>query len=594
MKTAVLYARVSSKEQEREGFSIPAQLKLLREYAVRNDLRLVSEFVDVETAKTSGRQNFGEMVKFFKHNRDCRIVLVEKTDRLYRNLRDAVTLEDLDIEIHLVKEGQIISKDAKSQTKLIHGMHLVLARHYIENLREEVKKGMREKAEQGMYPGRAPFGYRNNIVERKIEIHLHNAPIVQRIFELYASSQHSLADLRRVIQAETGKTFSKSYLHTMLTNPLYIGNFVWGERTYRGTHNIFLDPMLYDRVQAVLAGHNKPKYRKQEIAFRGLLTCAEDHCAITAELKKGKYVYYRCTGFRGKCNTPRFREEEMSSNLGAILKDIHIPEEVLLPLEESLNSDQERCQTEAAGQRSSLTQRLAGIRKRMDQAYQDKLDGKIPEDFWERKMSEWRAEEQQVQMAINALRDFSADRLLSAKRILELANKAYSLYLTRNPAEQAKLLRLVLLNCSIDGVNVYPVYRKPFDLIFARARNEEWSGREDFEPPAPWSRTRFRGPFGGFNVEVDAPSAWKRSLPECGQREYIVRHSLPILNNELQRFGVGPRPAPCSCALSILLLDLRLIHWKARESASRPRSNASKGTSSAASSRWRKVGLISA
>jgi site-specific DNA recombinase len=108
MKTAVFYARVSSKEQEREGFSIPAQLKLLREYASRNDVRCVKEFVDIETAKCSGRQNFEEMVKFFKHNHDCRIVLVEKTDRLYRNLRDAVTLEDLDIEIHLIKEGHSI------------------------------------------------------------------------------------------------------------------------------------------------------------------------------------------------------------------------------------------------------------------------------------------------------------------------------------------------------------------------------------------------------------------------------------------------------------------------------------------------------
>jgi len=166
MKKAFVYARVSSKEQEREGFSIPAQLKLLHEYAARNDLRLLKEFVDIETAKTTGRQSFDEMVQFLKNNRDCRTVLVEKTDRLYRNLRDAVTLEDLDIEIHLVKEGQIISKDAKSQTKLIHGMHLVLARHYIENLREEVKKGMREKAEQGIYPSRPPLGYRNNKAER--------------------------------------------------------------------------------------------------------------------------------------------------------------------------------------------------------------------------------------------------------------------------------------------------------------------------------------------------------------------------------------------------------------------------------------------
>jgi site-specific DNA recombinase len=142
MKTAVTYARVSSKEQEREGFSIPAQLKLLRDYAFRNGFSIVKEFIDIETAKTSGRQNFGQMVQFFSKNRDCRVVLVEKTDRLYRNFRDAVTLEDLDLEIHLVKEGQIISKEAKSQAKLIHGMQLVLARNYIENLREEVKKGM--------------------------------------------------------------------------------------------------------------------------------------------------------------------------------------------------------------------------------------------------------------------------------------------------------------------------------------------------------------------------------------------------------------------------------------------------------------------
>ena len=200
MKNAILYARVSSKEQEREGFSIPAQLKLLREYASHNDFSIVREFVDIETAKTSGRQKFTEMVQFFTKNRDRRVVLVEKTDRLYRNFRDAVTLEDLDVEIHLVKEGQIISKDTKSQAKLIHGMQLVLARNYIENLREEVKKGMREKAEQGIYPGRAPLGYRNNRGDRTIEVHPENATIVRRIFELYASGQYSLSELKKMLR----------------------------------------------------------------------------------------------------------------------------------------------------------------------------------------------------------------------------------------------------------------------------------------------------------------------------------------------------------------------------------------------------------
>jgi len=219
MKTAVLYARVSSKDQEREGYSIPAQLKLLREYAARNEITIVQEFVDVETAKTTGRRRFGEMVHFFEQNLNCRRVIVEKTDRLYRNFRDCVTLEDLEVEIHLVKEGQVIEKNARSQTKLIHGMQTVIARHYIENLREEVRKGMREKAEEGIYPSRPPLGYRNNKLEHTIEIDSQKAPVAKRIFELYATGKYSLASLRKLIQAEFGKKLAKGYLHRLLRNP---------------------------------------------------------------------------------------------------------------------------------------------------------------------------------------------------------------------------------------------------------------------------------------------------------------------------------------------------------------------------------------
>jgi site-specific DNA recombinase len=104
---AAVYARVSSKEQEKEGFSIPAQLKLLRGYAEDHSLTVIQEFVDVETAKRIGRPGFTAMVAFFKKHgkgksseHTCRTLLVEKTDRLYRNLKDWVTLDDLDLEIY--------------------------------------------------------------------------------------------------------------------------------------------------------------------------------------------------------------------------------------------------------------------------------------------------------------------------------------------------------------------------------------------------------------------------------------------------------------------------------------------------------------
>src|SRR3984893_12494076 len=67
----VLYARVSSKDQEKEGFSIPAQLRLLRDYAANKGFVIAQEFTDVETAKASGRTNFNEMLLYLKSIRPC-------------------------------------------------------------------------------------------------------------------------------------------------------------------------------------------------------------------------------------------------------------------------------------------------------------------------------------------------------------------------------------------------------------------------------------------------------------------------------------------------------------------------------------------
>src|ERR1044071_7623948 len=86
--TVVLYARVSTKEQEKEGFSIPAQLKLLQGYALSHRMIVAKEFIDVETARDSGRTNFEEMLRYLKTHPSVKVVLVEKTDRLYRNLKD--------------------------------------------------------------------------------------------------------------------------------------------------------------------------------------------------------------------------------------------------------------------------------------------------------------------------------------------------------------------------------------------------------------------------------------------------------------------------------------------------------------------------
>jgi DNA invertase Pin-like site-specific DNA recombinase len=100
-----VYARVSSKEQREEGYSIEAQLRLLHEYAANLRFVIAEEFIDVESASKSGRTGFNAMLAYLRKQPSCRTILVEKTDRLYRNLKDYATLDvkDWGVNIHLVK-----------------------------------------------------------------------------------------------------------------------------------------------------------------------------------------------------------------------------------------------------------------------------------------------------------------------------------------------------------------------------------------------------------------------------------------------------------------------------------------------------------
>jgi site-specific DNA recombinase len=203
------------------------------------------------------------------------------------------------------------------------------------------------------------ISYRNNKEERTIEVDPDKATIAKRMFELYASGQHSLSSLRRALQSEFGVRMAKGYLEKLLKNPFYTGQFRWEDKIYQGTHMPLVSPQLFQEVQAMFRGRNKPKYRKHEFAFRGLLTCAYDNSKVTAEMKKGRYTYYRCTGFRGKCDLPYFREEELGDRLGQTLRDIQIPDAILAQLERSLVSDKGREEATRKQQKERSEQRLA-------------------------------------------------------------------------------------------------------------------------------------------------------------------------------------------------------------------------------------------
>jgi site-specific DNA recombinase len=360
-RKTVVYARVSSKEQEKEGFSIPAQLKLLKEYAVVQGLSIAQEYVDIETAKQTGRAAFGEMVAYLKAHPSIRVLLVEKTDRLYRNLKDWVTVDELEVEIHFPKEGVVLSRESRSSEKFMHGIKVLMAKNYIDNLSEEARKGMQEKAEQGIWPTVAPLGYLNVAGpdgKKVIEPDPESAPVITRLFEWYATGTLSLKEAAQKARAsglvyrKSGAPVPVSTVHSTLRNRLYMGEFKWNGRTYLGKHQPLVTRDLWERVQGVLDGRHAKKHRrvKHNFAFSGLIACGHCGCSIVGEIKKQRYVYYHCTGYKGRCEEHYVREEFLEGQFSDLLGRLTFDDEVLAWVRDALHASHadEKRELEAA------------------------------------------------------------------------------------------------------------------------------------------------------------------------------------------------------------------------------------------------------
>ena len=480
---AVVYARVSSKDQEREGFSIPAQLGLLREYAAHRGQAVAHEFVDVETAKRAGRPGFSQMLLFLRGNPDCRTLLVEKTDRLYRNLKDWVTVDELTVEIHFVKENVILSRDSRSSEKFMHGIKVLMAKNYIDNLSEETRKGMLEKARQGIWPSYAPLGYVNVVGpngKRTIAPDAQLATVVARLFERYATGQHSLRQIAALIRTE-GLTFRKSgnpvpvsTVHKILRNRIYTGDFDFDGATYRGTYVPIVSRELWEQVQTILDGRGTKKTHKRRdlFAFSGLITCGHCGCALVGEIKKGLYVYYHCTGYKGKCPEPYTREEVLERKFTALLKQISFSDEVLAWVTRALresHGDEKKFHDE---QIVKLQREHGRIQERIDAMYIDKLDGRVDADFFDRKAVEWRAEQARLRSEIDTHHAANQTYIQEGIKLLELAQRAATLFESQPATEKRKLLNSVLSNCVWKEGELVANYRQPFDILADAAAAE--------------------------------------------------------------------------------------------------------------------------
>lgn len=480
---AVIYARVSSREQEETGYSLPAQQKLLEEYAKRKGFEVMRVFSIAESASgAKQRKVFTEMMEYMT-KKGVSHLLCEKVDRLTRNFKEAVIVNDWAEEdesraIHFAKTNLIISKNSKSDEKFRWDIEIVLAKKYIANLSEEVKKGYQEKLAQGGRPGRPPLGYRSvdDGGRKKSVIHETNGPLVKRLFESYASGNYSMDKIRQMafddgLRSRTGSPLGLSQIASLLQQPFYYGAIRWSGKMYDfATHEPLISKETYDRVQDVRSGKKAPKYQRHHFQFRKMFTCGECNGTITAELKKG-HVYYHCNHYHECSQKGVTREERIEEQVIGIFKFFETitpseAEQIRLKVKESHTEESAYKQAAIA----KLTARYEVLRKRRDMLYNDRLDLRISDARWEEKDKEMADEMLEVEGQLARLRGEQSKYYEIWLNILDLAFRAREIYERRTPEEKRLLLSHIFSNLTLTGGNVAYSLKSPFQKVFERAQ----------------------------------------------------------------------------------------------------------------------------
>jgi len=153
-----LYARKSTDDEDRQVLSIESQINELREYAKKENLFIVEEFVEVKTAKEPGRPIFSFMLKQIEAGLADGI-LAWHPDRLARNSVDGGKIIYF-VDLGIIKDLRFPTYrfDNTAQGKFMLSIVFGQSKYYIDNLSENIRRGMREKLRRGVWPGYAPLG----------------------------------------------------------------------------------------------------------------------------------------------------------------------------------------------------------------------------------------------------------------------------------------------------------------------------------------------------------------------------------------------------------------------------------------------------
>ena len=453
----VILARVSSKAQEDEGYSLDAQMKLLQGYCQSKGLNVIKVFKIAETAsKEQSRRTFHEMLAYISQPRNKIYHLaVEKTDRFTRNFRDSVAIDDwleknADRRLHAVKESLLLHKEAKSDVKFMWNIHVSVAKKYADNLREESMKGWAEKLAQGWIPAPPPPGYKTVIMNGK-KVHEpdeQTKPMIQEAFKLYLEPNHSINSITQElkimgVRTHKGHEYHKSQVQHILSNPYYIGINRFDGKDYPGLQQPIISRELFEKVQLKLHGRRPNILRHHNPVFKNIITCSSCGGVVTWQYQKGRF-YGSCQRSKGTCKgRPLLREDNIEELVIKLLKRLVCPSSEVI---DWVAQDMRQRHSKDIEGRERLAQIIQTQIDRLshmdDTLYDDKLSGDITPEKYARKQQQLVAQKAELEERLSKIDVAAGQRLEQRLVILELSQKAAELYPKKSPDQK----RIIITN----------------------------------------------------------------------------------------------------------------------------------------------------
>ena len=484
---AFLIARVSDPSQRD---ALPAQELRLKEYATKLKLNYDYRCFD-ETAYKEDRQKFQEIVTEIQKYPDFCIIVFDKIDRFTRDGSSEIVrifkdmVKDGRIELHFPSDGLIIHKDSPACDKTRLGMGMVFGEYYSAAISDNVKRRFNQKIHDGEWPGKAPVGYMNIIEgkDKNIVPDPERRNYIVETFRLRAqgASYRAIAKTLRedgfTSNMKVPRPITQSQIEAILENPFYYGVMRYNGGFYPHKYEPLITKMLFDKAKAASDARawNKTKTAvKNHFTFNGILRCANCGCSMSSYNKKG-HVYLHCTKAKGNgCPQKNIPESVVMEQVFELLDRLHIGQDVVEQALESLKNEHDNQQTYYAGALEKARHEYRKYKNRLETLYADRLDGRITVEEYDKYATEYRNMVEELDDRIVRLSNDDKSFEIKAGYLLELADKAKTLFENSQPEEKTKLLKLLVANLEINQKRLQFNLLKPFDMLIEPLQNGNW------------------------------------------------------------------------------------------------------------------------